>query len=81
MVSTGSKRREMKFLGRNLQKLALESRFSIEKWKKTEASENGHFRVGNLEGRSAGPILGVKMVPQVTGSNCFRRNFFSQTLA
>ena len=42
----------MKFLGRNSQKWAQESRFSAEKdGTKTEVSENGHFWVGNLEGR------------------------------
>ena len=67
----------MKFLGRNSQKWAQESRFSAEKdGTKTEVSENGHFRVGHLEGRSAGQILRVEMVPQVTGSNSSFRNFF-----
>ena len=43
---------------------------------KTEVSENGHFRVGQLEGRSAGPILRVEMVPQIIGSNSFFIKFF-----
>ena len=42
---------------------------------KTEVSENGHFRVGNLEGRSAGQILIMEMVPQVTGNKSSIRNF------
>ena len=54
----------MKFLGRNSQKWAQESRFSAEKdGTTTEVSENGHFRVGHLEGSSAGPILRGKWIP------------------
>ena len=78
------KRGEMKLLGQNSQKWAQESRFSAEnmgkKWNKngtkTEVSENGHFRVGNLEGRSAGQILSMEMVPQVTGNKSSVKNFF-----
>ena len=51
----------MKFLGRNSQKWAQESRFSAEKdGTKTEVSENGHLRVGHQEGRSAGSISRVE---------------------
>ena len=58
IVRTGTYRGEMKFLGRNSQKWAQESRFSAESdGTKTEVSENGHSRVGHLEGRSAVPIL------------------------
>ena len=65
------------FLSRNLQKWALESRFSVEiKGTKTEVSENGHFWGGHIKGRSVGPILRVAMVPRVTESNSFLRNFF-----
>ena len=71
------KREVLKFLGQNSQKWAQESRFSAEKdGTKTEVSENGHFRVGHLEERSAGQISSMEVVPQVTGSNSFFRNFF-----
>ena len=85
MVWTGTKRGELKFLGPNMQKWAQESRFSAEQRLEqtiTEISkrENGHFRGKNLEGGSAGRILRVEMVSQVTGSNFSPEKLFSQML-
>ena len=45
--------------------------------KQVSESEYGHFRGGNLEGGSAGPISRAQMVPQVAGRIVPLGTFFS----